>query len=70
MIATNGISIPNGLLNVTVAGVMRRMMAAAAAVMMMMMIAAGIVIIVMWMMTAGRATNRTVSNVQYMRLSF
>lgn len=63
MIAANGVSIPNGLLNVTVAVVGRWMMAV------VMMTTAGVVVIIVMVVSAG-AANRSVSNVQYMRLSF
>lgn len=68
MIAANGISIPNCLLNVTVTRVMWRKMVA---VVMCTAAAAGAVIIIVVMMVMGAgAVDRSVSNVQYMRLSF
>lgn len=60
MIAENAIPIPNGVLNVVVAVVMRWMVAA-------VMVMAAVVIVVM-MMGAG-AADRSVPDVQYMRLS-
>lgn len=67
MIAANGVSIPNGLLNVTVAVVMRLWMAA---VMMTTAVVIVVVVVIIVMVVSAGAANRSVSNVQYMRLSF
>lgn len=63
MIAANGVSVPNGRLNAAVAVVVRWMMAV------VMMTAAVVVVVIIVMVVSAGAANRSVPNVQYMRLS-
>lgn len=68
MIAANGaIPIPAGLSNAAVAVVMRWMLIALVVIAVVVII---VVVIVMMMRVSAGTTYRSVSNMQYMRLSF